>query len=155
SWLVDYGPAWDTAGPETSRNFARAAALSWSARRRCRRAILMTSPLRRKRLTTVRGQATPARTPARLLLAVCWLSAGVCAAQEPVRAPSSLPLSPSGERGREEGAAPGRAPGTMMPAPPAAVLPSPDGTVVQPVGLDSAASIAGQVMAQPGSGRRP
>jgi hypothetical protein len=64
----------------------------------------------------------------------------VCAAQESVRAPVASPVP---------------APGTVLPAPPSAVLPSPDGTAVQPVALDSAASFAAQAMAQPRPPTRP
>jgi len=63
--------------------------------------------------------------PASLLLAVCWLSAGVCAGQEPVRAP-----------------------GLGEPYPRTAVLPVSDGPAVQPVGLNRAGSAAAQAMTQ-------
>src|SRR5579871_4868788 len=91
SWLAVCGPAWVIAARGTLRNYARAAGLSWSARRRCRRAILMTLPLRRKRPITVREPSKAARTACSLL---ALLLAGVVRAQQPAPAAPDFPFSP-------------------------------------------------------------
>src|SRR5262249_46708634 len=94
SWWAGCGPAWATAAPGTSRNCAPAPGSSWSAGRRCRRAILMTSPLRRKRRTTAPARSTWARTLASLAAAgLLLLGGGLAAAQEPAPLPS-LPTGP-------------------------------------------------------------
>src|SRR5438270_10426068 len=94
SWWAGCGPAWATAARGTSRNYAPAAGSSWSAGRRCRRAILMTSPLRRKRLTTAPGRSTPATTPARLAAAALLLLAGGLARAQEVPPLPPLPPAP-------------------------------------------------------------
>ncbi len=75
----------------TLRNYALAAGSSWSAGRPCRRAILMTSPLRRKRRTTVRGASATATTLVKVAALGLLLAGGSVYAQQPQLLP---PLAP-------------------------------------------------------------
>src|SRR5262245_19679656 len=103
----------------------------------------MTSPLRRKRPTTARARANGARTaasrvgqarclPHLLLLVSCWLSPGVCGAQETVRVPVS---------GQPQG---------LQAIDPPSVIPPPPSTGPSSVTLGTAVPVAAtQVLAQP------
>src|SRR5262249_44937313 len=87
-----------------------------------------------KRPTTARGWGTGTRMPASLLLAVCWLSANVCPAQETIPIPEPPPMS---------------LPPVHSPVPAARPVSPSAGVKSRAAGLPKPAAAAAQAVTQP------